>query len=98
MKINGDSATVAVFTRLVQASNRYSWFVILGFLLLAVASSNYVTRHFAITTDINQLISPDLPWRHREVTFAATFPHRDILAVVDAPTRTGKFGRRSGSL
>ncbi len=45
-------------------------------------------HHFAISTDINQLISKDLPWRQRELALDAAFPSRSdfILAVVDAPT------------
>jgi hopanoid biosynthesis associated RND transporter like protein HpnN len=47
----------------------------------------YSARHFAITTDINKLISPDLDWRKREAEFEKTFPgHFDsTLVVVDAP-------------
>jgi uncharacterized protein len=72
--------------RTVDFCSRNALWVILAGVALGVVSGGYAARHFAITTDINQLISPDLPWRHREVTFAATFPQRDILAVVDAPT------------
>ena len=44
--------------------------------------------HFAINTDINKLISPDLPWRKREIAFEAgvSAALRSILMVVDAPT------------
>src|SRR5262249_21727827 len=41
---------------------------------------------FAIKTDINELISPDLPWAQRVKRFLAAFPQREILVVVDAPT------------
>ena len=51
-----------------------------------VASAAYSVRHFAMTTDINQMISPDLPWREREISFLKTFPEPGILVVVDAPT------------
>lgn len=72
--------------RTVDFCSRHAlWVVLLG-VALGLVSAGYAARHFAITTDINQLISPDLPWRHREVAFGAMFPHRDILAVVDAPT------------
>jgi uncharacterized protein len=72
--------------RTVDFCSRHALGVILLGVALGVVSAAYATRHFAITTDINQLISPDLPWRHREVAFAATFPRQDILAVVNAPT------------
>jgi hopanoid biosynthesis associated RND transporter like protein HpnN len=55
---------------------------------LGVASGVYATKHFAINTDINTLISQDLPWRQREQAFERAFPQhlRSILVVVDAPT------------
>ena len=51
-------------------------------------ASVYAARHFAINTDVTRLISPDLPWRQRELTFNATFPQgkETIIAVIDAPT------------
>ena len=42
-------------------------------LLLAVVSGIYAARHFAIDADVNKLISFDLPWRQREVTFEKFF-------------------------
>lgn len=61
--------------------------IVIG-LLLAVASGYYSAQHFAINTDVNTLISHDLPWRQRELTFDKYFPSREdrILAVVEAPT------------
>jgi hopanoid biosynthesis associated RND transporter like protein HpnN len=55
---------------------------------IGVVSGVYATRHFAINTDINTLISQDLPWRQREQAFEQAFPQhlRSILVVVDAPT------------
>ena len=57
-------------------------------LLLSVVLAGYAIRHFAINTDVNQLISTDLPWRQRELAFAQAFQGNEekILAVVDAPT------------
>ena len=51
-------------------------------------SGVYAVQHFAINTDINKLISPDLPWRKRDLAFEHAFPQhlQSILAVVDAPT------------
>jgi hypothetical protein len=56
--------------------------------LLGVLCGIYVARHFAIDTDINKLIWPNLPWRRQELAFLRTFPQRfeTIFAVVDAPT------------
>jgi hopanoid biosynthesis associated RND transporter like protein HpnN len=67
---------------------RHAWSVIALAALLAVVCGIYASRHFAIDTDINRLISPDLPWRQQELAFSRAFPQRDetIIAVVDAPT------------
>jgi hypothetical protein len=56
--------------------------------LLTAASGVYTAKHFAINTDITRLISPDLPWRQRELIFNATFPQgkETIVAVIQAPT------------
>ena len=42
---------------------RHFRIVILAGLLLAAVSAVYVARHFAINTDINDLLSAQLPWR-----------------------------------
>src|SRR5690348_12881154 len=78
------SIIVAIVTR----CTRHAWAVIVAASLLAVASGVYAARHFGINTDINTLISQDLPWRQRELAFEKAFPQhlRSILVVVDAPT------------
>ena len=79
------AAIVATVTR----CTRHAWLVIALSTLLGVVSGVYAARHFAINTDINTLISPDLPWRQaRNLAFEKAFPQHlhSILAVVDAPT------------
>jgi len=78
------AAIVATVTR----CTRHAWLVIILAVLAGVASSVYSVRHFAINTDVNTLISQDLPWRKREISFETSFPQRlqSILTVVDAPT------------
>jgi len=73
---------------LIELCTRRPWLVIGFSVLLAVAASVYTARHFAINTDVTRLISPNLPWRQRELTFNATFPQgkETIIAVIDAPT------------
>ena len=40
-----------------------------------------------MTTDINQLISPNIPWRQREAALEKAFPQFELtVAVIDAPT------------
>jgi len=62
--------------------------VTIAFVILTGVSGVYVAWHFAIDTDVNALISADLPWRQRELAYESAFPQstQAILAVVDAPT------------
>ncbi len=78
----------ARLAELVNICTRYAWTTIAIGLLITVVSGVYVTRNFAINTNVNQLISGDLPWRQRELAFIKTFQsdYGRILAVVDAAT------------
>lgn len=71
----------------VKACTRFALPTVLIALVLAIASGFYTARNFAINTDINTLISPDLDWRKRDNQFGEAFDReRTILAVVEAPT------------
>jgi len=76
----------SAIVRIIDACTRHPWCVIVLALALSAFSTVYAKRHFAIKTDINELISPDLPWAQRVKLFLDAFPQREILAVVDAPT------------
>jgi hopanoid biosynthesis associated RND transporter like protein HpnN len=67
---------------------RYFRTVILAGLILAAVSAVYAARHFAINTDISDLISAKLPWRQHEIDFQRAFPQTVelIIADVHAPT------------
>ena len=88
MRKNDNRITIAAITRAVNISSRYSWPVIVGFLLVAIVSVGYLVRHFAITTDSNKLLSSSLPWRQQEIMLDRAFPQRidQIIAVIDATT------------
>ena len=73
-------------TGVVDFCVRRPWWVIIVALALVVGAGDYAARHFAIHTDVNDLISPDLPWAQRALHYARELPERDILIVVDAPT------------
>jgi hopanoid biosynthesis associated RND transporter like protein HpnN len=76
-----------IVVSIVKACTRFAPWVLVLSLVLAVASSVYAARHFAINTDINTLISPDLDWRKRDIQFEQAFDREKlILAVVEAPT------------
>src|SRR3954471_9174039 len=74
--------------RLVGFCTRFPWLVIGLVMASAVVSSGYSASHFPITTDVNKLISTELPWRQREAAFEREFPghFQSTLVVVDAPT------------
>jgi hypothetical protein len=76
--------------RIIDRSVRYSWLVIAVFVLLVVASTVYVARHFAISTDVGQLMDPGAAWAKRDAEIAAAFPERSdtTLVVVRAPAPT----------
>src|SRR5215469_8690385 len=73
-------------TRVVEFCVRAAPWIIVLVLALAAGSGFYAARHFALKTDIDDLLSPDLPWMQRALRYAQDFPRREILAVVDAPT------------
>ncbi|MGC1623404.1 MAG: MMPL family transporter, partial [Pseudolabrys sp.] len=77
-----------VVTGIVRFCTRFPWPIIVLALLVAVGSSVYAARHFAINTDVNKLISPELDWRKREAEFEKAFRGHfgSALVVVDAPT------------
>jgi hypothetical protein len=62
---------------------RHSRLVIAAALLLAALSAIYTARHFAIDTDVNNLISERLPWRQSEIAFQRAFPQTVELILVD---------------
>ena len=73
---------------LIDFCTRWPWAVVVVAVVLAAASSVYAAKNFAITTDVNKLISPNLQWRERERAYNKAFPqgYEFILAVLDAPT------------
>jgi uncharacterized protein len=67
---------------------RWSAPIIMATALLVTGSAYYIARHFAINTNVSNLISPQLPWRRRELAYESEFPQQanSILVVVSAPT------------
>src|SRR5690606_15562791 len=72
--------------KLVEACTRRPWTVVATAVVVTVARSIYAAGHFAINTDVMRLISPDLPWRQRELAVSAAFPQTSnvVLIVIDA--------------
>lgn len=74
--------------RVVAASCRRPWLVLLLALALGAAALVHTSRNFAMTTDTTELISPELDWRRQRAAFSAAFPQYtdSILVVIDAAT------------
>ncbi len=74
-------------SRIVDLCLRFPRSVVIAGLLLALAGSVYAATHFAITSDIDSLLSKDLPWRQRGIVFENAFRRFEIVnVVIDAPT------------
>jgi uncharacterized protein len=78
----------STIARIVDLSARHGWPVIAAALVLAVLSSIYAARHFAIDTDINHLISVHLLWRQHELAYEKAFPQRAELTLVVVQAKT----------
>jgi uncharacterized protein len=76
------------FAGIVDFCLRRAWAIVLASAVILVGSSAYVARHFAVNSNISNLLSPNLPWRQRELAYQAAFPEQatSIIAVVGAPT------------
>ncbi len=74
--------------RVVAASCRRPWLVLLVAFALGAAALLHTMRNFAMTTDTTELISPELDWRRQRAAFSAAFPQftDSILVVIDAAT------------
>ncbi len=82
------AAKASLIGRVVAASCRWPWTVLLIGAALATAALLHTARNFAITTDTAELISPDLDWRRNRAAFNTAFPQQVdlIVAVVDGAT------------
>src|SRR4051812_19409977 len=85
--------------RLVEASYHRAWLIILVACVLSGLAAAYVAGHFAINTNTEDLISPSVSWRQRQIAFDKLFPqlYQRIIIVVDGDT-TEKVQDASGRL
>jgi hypothetical protein len=90
--VNHSSGAVSLkpslIVRLVGACVAHARIVIALLIILCIGMGYYVTRHFAMSTDIDALLSHELPWRVRQAAFDAAFAQNngDIVVVVDGQT------------
>ncbi len=86
--LHPETEEIGIVSRTVAFSAAHRLKVLALALLATLLAGWYAADHFAITTDLNKLINPDLPWRQREIALSEAFPQRDntLLAVLDAPS------------
>jgi hopanoid biosynthesis associated RND transporter like protein HpnN len=77
-----------IIVALVNFCTRHPWSVLAAGLIIAGLATAYTARNFAINSDVSKLISPDVPFRQREIAFEKYFPQRydSILIVVEGKT------------
>jgi hopanoid biosynthesis associated RND transporter like protein HpnN len=67
----------------VEFCRRYALLVALGYFVLAVVAGYFAATRLTIDTDLNKLISSDVPWRQQEHALDVAFPQNtDELAIV----------------
>ena len=83
---SGASLLQRALVRLVDASRRHAWTVVLAGILLAAGSGFYASRHLGVNTDTDQMFSASLPWRQRAMALDRAFPQFQglLVAVIDA--------------
>ena len=74
-------------SRIVDVCLAFPRSVVLLGVLLAILGGAYSATHFSLTSDVDSLLSKDLPWRQRGLAFDNAFNRFQIIDVVlDAPT------------
>lgn len=74
---------------IVDFSARRRWAVIAFGVVLAIVSGLFAITHFSINTDVETLISRELPWRERQIDMMKAFPDKGLAVIVRAPTPEG---------
>ncbi|HUO55060.1 MAG TPA: MMPL family transporter [Rhodoblastus sp.] len=84
--LHPDAEEIAIVARTVAFSSAHRILVLAATMLVTILAGWYAAQNFSISTDLNKLINPDLPWRQREIALGEAFPQRAnaILAVLDA--------------
>jgi hopanoid biosynthesis associated RND transporter like protein HpnN len=76
----------SAIVRTVDFCARNRWPIVIAGALLMLGAAAFDAARFSINTDIEGLISQDLPWRQRELELSKAFPRNGILVVVKATT------------
>jgi len=79
---------MTIIERIVTFCCRHATLTLLAGLLISVGAGVFTWAHFAINTNSEELISPDVGWRKREIAFDSKFPDQSnlIAVVIDGAT------------
>ncbi len=77
-----------IIARIVEWSRSHAAWLVAVVLVLTVAGAVYSARNITIDTDLDKLISQDLPWRQQEAAMDKAFPQNInlLVTVVDGKT------------
>src|SRR3981081_88808 len=76
----------SAIVRIVAFCARHRWTIVISGTLLALGAAAFDAARFSINTDIEGLISQDLPWHQRQLELLNAFPKKGIIVLVKAPT------------
>src|SRR5947208_16262712 len=76
----------SAIVRLVDYCAHHRWTVVVAGTLIMLLAFAFDAAKFSINTDVEGLISQDLPWHQRQVELSRAFPQKGISVVVKAPT------------
>src|SRR6202171_5655587 len=76
----------SAIVQIVDFCARRRWTIAIAGVLLMLGAAAFDAARFSINTDIEGLISQDLPWRQRELELSKAFPKKGIVVVVKATT------------
>jgi hopanoid biosynthesis associated RND transporter like protein HpnN len=91
------STRIPLVGRIVAASTRHPVIVVLVAALLTVVAGTYAARHFTMTANTEELISPKMEWRQRVLDFQAAFPQLEGLTVVVIDGKTPELADRAAA-
>jgi hopanoid biosynthesis associated RND transporter like protein HpnN len=78
----------SAITRIARACIARPRTVVLVALILSAVGLTYLISNFALKTDLDSLISPNVPWRRTDIALQGSFPQLgdDITMVIDGVT------------
>jgi hopanoid biosynthesis associated RND transporter like protein HpnN len=76
----------SAIVRLVDFCARYRWTLVTVGILLMLGAAAFDVEKFSINSDVQGLISENVPWHRRQLELSEAFPQKGISVVVKAPT------------